>query len=238
MWSRSPYSWLANLLLMGAVCSLAWSLRWFWVVLKPREYEYPAPDVLVRTYAEETVAFHAASGVADKDLDAKTLTDMRLFMVDQYGSAAVTNLAHNAVKLKARPKVLFFMLLGFALAFACEATIFIHTHIGDPSVASGVASDGTATTDTGEGGASGALPVTAATPAGAAEVATSQGGRRLLGSEFQAGNSEQAMTRGRVLPPPQKPGSAAPQKPAPPPLQVIAKDRALNEGRPKPQAKD
>jgi hypothetical protein len=232
-WSRSPYSWVANLLLIGAVCSLAWSLRWFWVVLQPREYEYPAPDALVRTYAEGTAAFHAASGVADKDIDTKTLTDMRLFMIDQYGSAAATNLGHNAVKLKARPKVLFFMLLGFALAFACEATIFLHTHIDGPSVVSGAASDGTATTNNGKGDGSG-TPVAAATPAGAAQVATSQGGRRFLGREFQAGNSEQAMTRGRTPTPPAKPTASTPQRPTPPATQFVAKlqDGVRNQSHP------
>lgn len=130
-WGGSLYDETAMVLLVAAVGSLAWSLRWFWVVLRPREYEYPAPDDQVKTYAQAIRQFHSDSGVVGTEaLDARTLAELRLFMIDQYGSASATNLRHNAVKLKARPKVLVFMLLGFALAFGCEALIFLGTHMG------------------------------------------------------------------------------------------------------------
>lgn len=130
-WENGLSARLALVMLIGAVCSLAWALRWFWVVLRPRQYEYPAPDHQVKQYAEDVWNFYADSGVEDaKSLDEKTLMELRLFMIDQYGSASATNLRHNAEKLKARTKVLLFMLLGFALAFSCESTIFLSTHIG------------------------------------------------------------------------------------------------------------
>lgn len=122
----------ANVLLAVALFSLAWTLRWFWVVLRRREYEFPADDTSVRRYAEDMTEYHAALGLADDRLDSQVVEEMRLFMIDQYGSAARTNLRLNAVRLEARSKVLLFILIGFVLAFSCEATIFIHRDIYGP----------------------------------------------------------------------------------------------------------
>jgi hypothetical protein len=214
-----------TVLLVLSVASLAWSLRWFWVVLKPREYEYPAPDDEVRQFAQLTAEFHVASGVSASDLDVRTLRDMRLLMIDQYGSAAATNLRHNAVKLKARPKVLLFMLLGFVLAFACEATIFVHTHTVGETAAQGKIPDDTSSTPDGANVAT-ASGQFAAPAANAAQVAAGEGRRRILGRELKAGNQEQAMSRGCSPTPPQAPNGAAQQRPTPPSPQVVMKDRA------------
>lgn len=229
------YPAVPTVLLVLSVASLAWALRWFWVVLKPREYEYPAPDDDVRQFAQLTAEFHVASGVAASDLDVRTLQDMRLFMIEQYGSAAATNLRHNAVKLKARPKVLLFMLLGFVLAFACEATIFVHTHTVGETAAQGKIPDDTSSIPdrANVAAASGHL---AAPAANAAQVAAGEGGRQLLGRELEAGNQEQAMTRGRTPKPPQQSTGVSPQRPKPPAPQVVMKDRAVNVGNSRPRS--
>lgn len=235
-WNGSYYTAATITLLGVATLSMAWTLRWFWVVLRPREYEYPAPDFAIREYAEQIAEYHAGNGVPPRDLDAKVLTDIRLFMLDQYGSAAATNLTHNVAKLKARTKVLLFLLLGFVLAFACEATIFVHTHIDGASAARGAPTDVTSTTLRNIEGYGKADP--AAAP-GSSEVAVGDRRRELLGHEFETANPEQAITGGRNPILPNKP-LIAPQKPAPPPLQVIAKDRSIELGQtvPNPKAKD
>lgn len=122
----TSFSIVANATFVLAILSLAWALRWFWPVLRPREYEIPADDARVRTFAEETTAYHRQLGLAGAELDGRVVDDLRLFMIGQYGAAARTNLGHNASRLKARSKVLLFMLAAFVLAFLCEATIFIH----------------------------------------------------------------------------------------------------------------
>lgn len=221
------YPAVPTALLALSVGSLAWALRWFWVVLKPREYEYPAPDADIRQYAQGTAEFHAASGLSIARSDAATLRDMRLFMIDQYGAAAATNLSHNAVKLKARPKVLLFMLLGFVLAFACEATIFVHTHLAAAKLAQGNKPDDTSSTPDRANTAAPEQPPAAS--AGAAKVAVGERRGGILGRKLASGDQDEAMTRGRNPVPPAKPTSS-PQRPAAPPLQTIAKDHALNEG--------
>jgi hypothetical protein len=123
------FSFITNGLLILSIGCLGWTLRWFWVVLRRREYEYPADDSEVRQYAEDMTAYHAALGQTGLELDTKVVEEMRLFMIDQYGSAARTNLRLNATRLEARSKVLLFILIGFVLAFGCEATIFIHNAI-------------------------------------------------------------------------------------------------------------
>ncbi|WP_010183179.1 hypothetical protein [Sphingomonas sp. PAMC 26605] len=201
-WNGTYYTAATITLLSAATLSMAWTLRWFWVVLRPREYEYPAPDFAIRDYAEQITEYHAESGVPPGDLDAKTLTDVRLFMIDQYGSAAATNLTHNAAKLKARTKVLLFMLLGFVLAFACEATIFVHTHIAGAGAARGAPTDVTSTTLGTIERFGKAKPAAAS---GSAEITIGDRRRKLLGHEFEAANPEQAMTRGRNPISPNKP---------------------------------
>ena len=203
-WGESHSGKAAFLMLVFAVGSLAWSLRWFWVVLRPREYEYPSPDREILEYAKGIWQFHLGSGVSDTSkLDEKTLAEVRLLMIDQYGSAAATNREHNAVKLKARLQVLLFIMLAFALAFACQATMFINTHVGAKPAGQGVLSDGTqpkphsvAATSGGEG----APP--SSSQAGASKIGVGEGGRELLGGKHQAGGQEQALTRSpRVVAP-------------------------------------
>lgn len=130
----SLYAILTHAALGLATLSFAWALRWFWVVVKARDYEYPSADAQVRAYAEEMTKFHRASGMSGTELDDKVVDEMRLFMIEQYGSAARTNFGHNAEKMKARSQVLLFMMIGFVLAFAYEGIIFGHYAVnGGPS---------------------------------------------------------------------------------------------------------
>lgn len=239
-WELAFYPISTAVLLLFAVLSLGWSLRWFWIVLMPREYEYPSPDALVQQYARDTLAFHAASGVDAADLDARTERDLRLFMMEQYGNAAAANLTHNATKLKARPKVLLFLLVSFVLAFACEATIFFNRQFGVTPIAEGNRTDDDSNPTNAPAGQITADQSDAA-PTGTAPAAASQGGRKLLGSQFPAGYQEQAVTRNTTNTSTPKPGSPTPMRPTPPSPTVVMKDRAVNLGNdkatPKPSAK-
>ncbi|KQM41225.1 hypothetical protein ASE59_02790 [Sphingomonas sp. Leaf10] len=219
-----------------SVAGLAWSLRWFWIVLKPREYEYPSSDAQVQQYGRDMLSYHAASGVTESDLDARTVRELRLFMMEQYGNAAAANLVHNATKLKARSKTLFFMLTAFVLAFACEATIFLHRQFGETSAVEGSRTDESENTERHPDGQTQPGKSIASTP-DAAPAAVSQGRREFLGRKFATGNQEQAVTRDRPNTSTPKPGSAAPMRPTPPSPIVVMKDRAVDLGNTKTQPK-
>lgn len=229
---------LANFLFVAALLSLAWTLRWFWVVLRRREYEYPADDAAVRSFAEDMTVYHAALGLTGSDLDKKVLEEMRLFMVEQYGSAARTNLRLNATRLEARSKVLLFILIGFLLAFLCEATIFVQRGLSGPSEVQRVQEPGTnhgnkqvgrqIAPDAVEGRRGIQVGGDRALHPRAAEGAQNPfgvRGRQHLGAEIQRQHPREAvMTKS----PPIRPASSAPpSRPTPPPTQFVAK---LNDG--------
>ena len=219
-WELGLYSILANVLLIAAAASMAWGLRWFWTVLRPRDYEFPAPDAGVRSYAEEMVAYYASGGLKGDALDAAVTKALRLSLAEQYGAGAAANLAHNAEKLQARSKVLLFVLVSFGFAFACEATIFVRNQLQSlqqkRGVDNGRAQDGTSSASTRQ--AKGAS-------SDAAEGSAGQGRRALLGSEFQGTRKEQVMSRKPTsTPAPTGPAS----KPKPPAMQVVTK---LNDNR-------
>lgn len=135
--SFTPFALVVHAFLVLGVASFGWALRWFWTVVRPRDYEYPSTDAAIRTYAEEVTAFHRSHGMMDAALDDIVVSDLQLFMAEQYGNAARTNFAHNAAKMKARSRVMLFMMIGFVLAFACEATIFVDRNFAaDRSVVS------------------------------------------------------------------------------------------------------
>lgn len=124
--STSLYAVVTNLMLLASTGCFGWALWWFWQVVQGRDYEIPASDVLVREYAEDMTVFHEANGLIGDDLDEKVVEELRLFMIDQYSDAATANFKENARKTSARSQVLLFMLVGFVLAFMCEAVIFVH----------------------------------------------------------------------------------------------------------------
>lgn len=192
---EGAYSWISLCLLILAICSLAWSLRWFWVVLRPREYEYPSNDRDIKNYAENIHNFHTETVISSfSAVDKATTRDLRLFVLDQHSSAAATNLRLNATKLKARPKVLLFMLIGFSLAFACEATIFLKTHFGARPAEQGAsahdapfrAGSPTSTADRRR----------TASQTREAQAATDQRGRELLGCKHQTRHQAEAVGLG------------------------------------------
>lgn len=116
---------VANALFWLSVGSFAWTLRWFWELLRPRDYEYPADDADVRSYAEHVTAFYASGGQGGEQLDDRVLLDLRLFLATHLGDAARANLKQNVTKLKARSQLLLFVLLGFALVILAESVTYI-----------------------------------------------------------------------------------------------------------------
>lgn len=243
------YEVVTRLLLVAAVFSLAWTLRWFFVVLKPREYEYPADDASVRQFAEEMTNYYAELNLAGDDLDKKVVEELRLFMVDQYGSAARTNLRLNAVRLQARGKVLLFILIGFVLAFSCEAAIFLHRDFHGSKEVRGVeereeradrkrrdiqAEQGVAV-DNGYGARRGP-PLSEqrsvyAYPAKTAKVAARDGRREHLGPALQRQHTGEAVMTKGTRPKPES--NVTPlARPTPPPSQFVAKlrDGAKEQG--------
>ncbi|MCW4460596.1 hypothetical protein OK349_02675 [Sphingomonas sp. BT-65] len=116
---------VTHLLFLVSCLLCAWVLRWFYTLLKPREYEFPASFESLKSYATELENYHSSNGLSDESRDAAVTNDLREFLAEQYGTGASANLRHNAERLKARSKVLLFMLLAFLLAFLCHATIFI-----------------------------------------------------------------------------------------------------------------
>jgi len=226
--SGSAFSIIANAFFTLAIGSLAWALRWFWTVLRTREYEIPADDAAVRLYAEQMTTYHHQLGLSGTDLDDKVVEELRLFMIEQYGSAARTNFTHNTARLTARSRVLLFMLAGFVLAFLCEATIFIHRDLYGPSEVHGEANqrDGTE-----QGQPFGAVH---ANQADSAEVPPGDGRRELLGRQLKAEGAGEALM---PKTPPIRPTSAVtPTRPTPPAPQVVMKDHGLRAGvRPPPK---
>ncbi|WP_296220024.1 hypothetical protein [uncultured Sphingomonas sp.] len=213
----SGVSVTAHVFLVLAVISLGWALRWFVPMLRKREYEFPSDDEAVKQYAAEMNAYHAALGLEGEDLDAKVLEELRLFMIDQHGSAARFNFKLNGIRMAARSQALRFMLIGFVLAFLCEATIFVHRDLFGPvEVQNGA--------EQRQGDPQGQRVGTVHTGStDAPEIAAGDGRRELLGSKVQAaeGTGEAGVSK-----PPSKPptGSVqAPTRPTRPAPQYMAK---------------
>ncbi len=93
----------------------AWALWWLCVVLRPRDYEFPAKEKQVKTYARGLQTYYVEIGTSEGTTDSSVEAELREFMFEQYASAAETNLQHNAERFTARGQVLFFMLAGFVL---------------------------------------------------------------------------------------------------------------------------
>lgn len=214
------YPVATHFLLVGAVASMGYALSWIVRMLLPREYEFPASDEAVLQYAEQMTVFYAAQSLSDERLDQKVEDELRLFMIDQYGKGASANLRQNVGKLTERGQALQFMLLGFLLAFACEATIFVHDRaFGSSKVEQGKA-DVRLTVYNGTKDAS------TAGSAQASEGAAGDGGSVHLAGEFGSKDSEQEMSGNRTPTNSPKPGGVSPQKPVAPMHQVVMKDRA------------
>lgn len=227
-WGSSVYSYASGALFLSAVLCLAWSLRWFWAMLSPRAYEFPAPDAAVHDYALALRLFYSDekrsdAGSAPTDPDKRVVHDLRLLMAQQYGAGAATNLTHNAVRLEARSKVLLFMLLSFALAFACQAIIFVGERIGNAHE-TGRHDAGTEAESVAGGGKSRLRGAP-----GPSQSSTGDQGGDLLGTELQGARPAEEMKS--------KPTSSAPGKPVavtrpvPPTMQAVMKSTDTRDGK-------
>ena len=54
---------VTHLLFLISCLLCAWVLRWFYTLLKPREYEFPASFESVKSYASELENYHSSSGL-------------------------------------------------------------------------------------------------------------------------------------------------------------------------------
>lgn len=108
-----------------SLVSFGWTLRWFWDLLKPRQYEYPADDAEVWKYAEEITHYHSSLGLKGIKLEQEAVLELKTLVAKQFGDAARTNLTNNAAKLKARSQLLLFILIGFVLVIAAEGITYV-----------------------------------------------------------------------------------------------------------------
>ena len=208
--SQLAFPLLTNVALVLSTASFGWALRWFWSVVRAREYEYPASDIDVHGYAVAMAAYYAATGSPLADSDGQVVHELRSLMFDQYANAARTNFSHNSERMKARSQVLLFMMVGFMLAFSAEALIFVHR-------AAGRASIGAIHGDNARESAGAERNITQATCS--PEVARDDGRGRVRQAELKADHPEK-MT---ADPPPKAPPPQV-QRPAPPPPQHVEKN--------------
>jgi len=124
-WLDGIFAFSANLLFWLSVAAFAWTLRWFWELLRPRRYQYPPDNREIWIYAEDTRQFHVGQGRTGNALDDEVTQDLMAMMARQYGDAACTNMAHNRAKFQARSQLLLFILLGFFLVMVSEGTKYV-----------------------------------------------------------------------------------------------------------------
>ena len=117
--------WLAGALyLLGIACFcisfgfLAW-IAW------EREFLHPARDGDVKRYATELTQWHKSQKATKNAVDSKVIDDLQLFMVDLLVKTNDRNLGIISKRLAGRSRSIIFMLSGFALLCASEATIFV-----------------------------------------------------------------------------------------------------------------
>lgn len=228
--------WLSivtHILLGFASLSMAWVLRWFAAVLRPREYEYPAKVAEIQAYARAEFEYYTASGLSGEEADKRTLNDLHLFMAQQHGNAASTNFVHNADRMKARSKVLLFLLAGFLLAFACEATIFVANRMGVSTVEGALSNEQPRTNQsrTLKGRTSDEAPNEDVKEARSPETAAGNGGRELLGTHLESADQDQTLNK----PTSSSDRTPTPEKPKPPQAQVMMKRIELGRSKPNPE---
>jgi hypothetical protein len=124
--SSAIYSIATNSMLAASFTAFAWAIRWLWIVVAPRDYEYPSDQAEVQAYAKETAQYLASTGLAGEELDKALVSELRMFRAKQVADAARTNFSNNVRRLKARSQVLLFMMVGFVLAMATGATTYLH----------------------------------------------------------------------------------------------------------------
>ncbi len=123
--SFSVISVVSHLILLFSLVSFVWSFRWFWQVTLGRSYEYPSDDSELRLYAAALSNFHGGGGLSGEALDAKVKLELVKLEGVQLAEAAQANGQQTRERLKARSQCLRFLTIGFALALANSALIFI-----------------------------------------------------------------------------------------------------------------
>lgn len=116
---------VSHVILTLSLVSFVWSFRWFWQVTLGRSYEYPSDDSELRLYAAGLSDFHASNGLAGEKLDAKVKLELVKLEGVQLAEAARANGQQTRERLKARSQCLRFLTVGFALALANSALIFV-----------------------------------------------------------------------------------------------------------------
>lgn len=116
---------LLAILLAMSMLSFLVGARWFWAVIRPRDYRYPPADAEIHNYAESLAAFYAAENDPPEPglRDERVRNEVRGFLLDQVAQATTQNRHHNVARAKARTQVLLFVTLGFLVAFLCQIVI-------------------------------------------------------------------------------------------------------------------
>jgi hypothetical protein len=120
-----PVAVVSHLILLLSLLSFVWSFRWFWQVTLGRSYEYPSDDTELRLYAANLSDFHSANGLAGEPLYARVKLELVKLEGVQLAEAAQANGQQTRERLKARSQCLRFLTIGFALALANSAIIFV-----------------------------------------------------------------------------------------------------------------
>lgn len=120
------YHVFAYAFLALAVIAFSVSFWWLWQVVKPREFDYPADDEAISRYALDMTAYHRSQRLSGDSLDNEVVRELHSYMATTFATAAKSTFGNNQSRLSARGQVLIFLLSGFMLAFASDATIFGH----------------------------------------------------------------------------------------------------------------
>jgi hypothetical protein len=205
----------AHLLLAAAGVCICGVLVHLVNAVRPRSYQLPASETLLRDWTAELRGFHAEQGHAGEALEAAVVADLRTRMIEEFAGAATHNRALNIAKAFARAQALLYLLGALAFVFALAVAIFFGEHIaglgGEPD---GRAEDDIRQEQDRAGLQAQPPSLSVHHPGGPYAV----GGRE--DAERQPGAAE--MSKSPTSNPP-KPAST-PIKPPPPPSQIIKKN--------------
>ena len=218
----AAYVAISHILLLGALLCFAWAFRWFWLIIRPRSFEYPADDTLIRRYAEDVNGYHRAVGLAAADLDKAVVRDLQEFITDQLADAARTNAANARERLAARSQALLFMMIGFLLAFCGSITTFVHDRFYGSHRSVGIESNESSDA-TGSPSSESSNRTVRKTDASQGSDHSAGGGVLEADGNADSHRKERLMTDQK--PPASIPASAQPiSRPNPPPPQRLEKD--------------
>lgn len=213
---------LTYLLFGVSLGAFAWAFRWFWSVVSARTYQYPPSDLDLLAYAAGLTKYHKETGLQGNALDGAVAEEMKVFVSGQLAAASGLNRVNNAIKVLARSQAILFLMIGFALAIATEAVIFVDSR----AYGTEESSNAKAGEPTAEGVGQEAPPET--TRAAGAPV-RDRGSPANQGIDIAPPQREEKMTGETPKTPPQAQPQPQPQRPTPPDPQLLKK----NEDRPR-----